>query len=132
MMAYVLLAIACVVFIELCIFTALKDEGTAILGLSREAMGVLMSSELDDDAKEVRIRQYSARLFKATLTFFLKFLFSVGVPIALCAASIYLAPSLREPILESLYAPITIAGLTAAAAAYIWARNGILKQLRSS
>ena len=131
-MIYVFFVISCIVFIELFIFLNLQTEAAKIITRSREAMGVVISSELDDDAKEAFMRRAAIEMFKATFIFAIKFLLIVVVLYAMYWLLVRIFPELRYPILESLVSPIIIIGVTFAAMSYAWVRNVIIKQLQSS
>ncbi len=126
-MIYVFLIISCIVFSELFIFLNLKNEAMELVTRSREAMAVVMSSKLDDDAKETMTRQASIDIFKATFKFVLKFLLIVIVLYAMYWLFITIVPELRVEILESFVSPLVIIGLTVAAMSYVWVRNAVLK-----
>ena len=126
-MIYVFLLATCIVFIELFFVLDLRRETKDIVARSRAAVQIVMSAELDDDRKETLVRRASIEMFKVTFLFSLKFLL-----IALALYSMYwlvvmVFPELRDPILGSIVSPIVIIGLTLVAAAYVWARNVLLK-----
>ena len=126
-MIYVYLLVSCIVFIELFILFDVKKEAMGIVTLSREVMGILMSSGLDDDAKEAFMRRASIDTFKATLIISLKFLLIILMLYAMYWIMVYAFPMLRDPILDSFVSPLVIIGLTAAAMVYVWARNVVIK-----
>jgi len=126
-MIYLFLLVSCVIFIELFIYLDLNKEAMTIITRSRDAMGVVMSSDLDDDAKEAFMRRASVEMFKATFTFAIKFLFIVVVLYAIYWLLINVFPDLRDPVLESLVSPVVIVGMTFAAMSYVWVRNVIRK-----
>lgn len=126
-MIYVFLLASCIVFIELFIVLDLKQEATDMVARSHAAMRVMMSAEYDDDEKETLVRRASIDMFKATFLFALKFLLIVLVLYTMYWLTVTVFPGLRGPILGSIVSPIVVIGLTLAAAAYVWARNVILK-----
>ena len=126
-MTYVFLVISCIVFIELFIFFDLKSEATKLVTRSREATGVMMSSKLDDDAKEAMIRQASVDIFKATFVLAIKFLLIVMVLYGMYWLFITIVPALRAEILDSFVSPLVIVGMTIVAMSYVWVRNAVLK-----
>ena len=126
-MIYVFLLASCIVFIELFIVLDLRREATSIVTRSHAGMRVLTSADLDDDEKEALVRRASVDLFKATLLFSLKFLMIALALYIMFWLAVALFPDLRNPILESIASPTIIIGLTLAAAAYVWARNVLLK-----
>lgn len=128
-MTLAFLLVSCVVFIELFLLLGIADQAYAIVTGSREAMGVLASRELDDEAKEAAVRRASLEMFKATGLLVLKFGVIVIALWALFAAVVALSPGLEQPILRSFVSPLAIVGLTVAAAAYAWARHVVVKQL---
>ncbi len=126
-MIYLFLLGSCIVFIEMFIVLDLKREAMSFVARSRAAMRVVMSAELDDDEKEALVRRASIEMFKATFLFSLKFLFIVLVLYTMYWLIVTVFPELRDPILGSIVSPIVIIVLTLAAAAYVWARNVLLK-----
>lgn len=128
-MIYAYLLVSCVVFVELFIFLDLKNEATAILSRSREAIGVVMSRELDDAAKESFMRRASVDMFKATLVFSLKLILVVVALYAIYWLVVGAFPPLRDRILQSFVSPLVIIALTLAALVYVWARDVVLKKL---
>ena len=103
------------------------SEAMGFVARSRAAMRVVMSAELDDDEKEALVRRASLEMFKATFLFSLKFLLIVVVLYTMYWLIVTVFPELRDPILGSIVSPIVIIVLTLAAAAYVWARNVLLK-----
>ena len=128
-MIYFYLLVSCVAFVELFMLFRLRRDVSTILSLSREAVQVMMSPELGDDAKEAFMRRASARMFKSTLLFVLKFLLIVAVLYAIFAFTVYLAPEIEGSILQSVVSPVVIVLLTIATAGYVYGRNGLRKQL---
>lgn len=126
-MIYVFLTISCVVFIELFIFLDLKEEAVQLVTRSREAMSVMKSSTLADDAKELFVRQASIEMFRITFKFAVKLLLLAVVLYAIYWLMITIVPGLRAPILESLVSPIALIGVTIGAVSYSWVRSVILK-----
>lgn len=126
-MIYVFLLASCIVFIELFIVLDLKKEAMDMVARSHAAMRVMMSAEYDDDEKETLVRRASINMLKATFFFSLKFLLVVMALYTMYWLTVTVFPELREPILRSIVSPIVIIGLTLAAAAYVWARNVLLK-----
>ena len=130
-MIYLVLFPFCIILFELFALLKMGREPMAIITRSREAMRVLMSSELGDDDKEVLMRRGSADIFKATLRFALKFL-SIGVVLYLLFLLIVtLFPDLKQAMFKSLYSPVVIAILTLGTLCYAWVRKAILSRLRS-
>ena len=130
-MIYLVLFPFCIILFELFALLKTSRDATAIITRSREAMRVLMSSELGDDDKEVLMRRGSADIFKATLRFALKFL-SIGVVLYLLfLLTVTLFPDLKQAMFESLYSPVIIAILTFGTLCYAWLRKAILSLLRS-
>jgi len=126
-MSYAFLLVSCVVFIELFIALDLRQQAADLIARSREAMSVVMSSTLDDEAKEAAVRRASVDIFKATFVFAFKFLIIVIVLYAIFWLLVTLIPDLKSPILESFVSPLVIIGLTVAAMSYAWVRNAVLK-----
>ena len=130
-MIYLVLFPFCIILFELFALLKMGRDATAIITRSREAMRVLMSSELGDDDKEVLMRRGSADIFKATLRFALKFL-SIGVVLYLLfLLTVTLFPDLKQAMFESLYSPVVIAILTFGTLCYAWLRKAVLSLLRS-
>ncbi len=119
--------ISCVIFIELFIFLDLKNDAMRLVTQSRKAMSVVMSSKLDDDAKEAFLRQASIEMFKATFVLAMKFLVITVVLYAMYWLLVTIAPDLRVPILESFVSPVVIIGVTVVAMSYAWVRNVVRK-----
>ena len=120
-MIYAVLFPFCIVLFEL----------FALLNIGRDAMRVLMSSELADDDKEVLMRRGAADTFSATLRFALKFLAIAGVLYLLFLLTVTLFPHLKQAMVESLYSPVAIAVLTVGTMCYAWLRSAIVSRLRS-
>jgi len=130
-MIYLVLFPFCIILFELFALLKTSRDATAIITRSREAMRVLMSSELGDDDKEVLMRRGSADIFKATLRFALKFL-SIGVVLYLLfLLTVTLFPDLKQAMFESLYSPVVIAILTLGTLCYAWLRKAVLSLVRS-
>ena len=79
-MIYVFLVVSCIVFVELFIFLDPKTDAAKIVKRSRESIGVVISSELDDDEKEAFMRNASIQMFKGTFILTIKWS-SNGFPI---------------------------------------------------
>jgi len=113
------------VLFELFALLKIGRDAMAIVTRSQEAMRVLMYSDLGDDEKEVLMRRGSADIFKATLRFALKFAAIGAVLYLLFMLTVNLLPDLQQALLESLYSPVVIAGLTVATLCYAWVRRAI-------
>ena len=124
-MVYAVLFPFCIVFFELFALLKVGRDAMAIITRSQEAMRVLMYSELADDDKEVLMRRGSVEIFKATLRFALKFVATGAVLYLLFMLTVTLLPDLQQALLESLYSPVVIAGLTVATLCYAWVRRAI-------
>lgn len=90
-------------------------------------MGVITSSELDDDEKESFMRRTSVEMFKATFLFILKFLLTISILFVMYWLFTVAFPELRVPILQHFMSPLVIAGMTVVAIAYVWIRSVALK-----
>lgn len=126
-MIYIYLATSCIAFIELFIWLDTKREAVSLLAQSRDAMSVVMSSDLGDEEKEVLVRRASVELFKCTFLFLGKFLAIVAVLYFIYLATVVAFPDLRIPIQESFVSPIVLVGLTLLATVYVWVRNVVLR-----
>ena len=126
-MIYIYLAISCIAFVELFIWLDTKREALSLMAQSRDAMGVITSSDLDDDEKEVLVRRASVEIFKCTFMLIGKFLAIVAVLYCIYFATVVTFPDLRAPIHESFVSPIALIGLTLFAAVYVWARNAVFR-----
>lgn len=126
-MIYIYLATSCIAFVELFIALNIQREAVSLLSQSRDAMKVVMSSDLHDDEKEVLVRRASIEMFKSTFLFLGKFLAIVAVLFGIYWATIAAFPDLRTPIHDSFVSPIVLVALTLLATVYVWARNVILR-----
>lgn len=126
-MLYVYLAVSCIAFIELFIALNILRDSRSLISGSHEAVKVVMSPDLDDEEKEVFMRRASVEMFKSTGLFLGKFLVIAGVLFVVYFATVSVLPNLRPQILASLVSPVFLAGLTAFAFVYVWARNVVLK-----
>jgi len=128
-MTYAVLFVFCIVFLELFLFLGLRNEVMAIMRRSREALRVLMTTDLDDSEKESFMRRESVLMLKAAGMFTAKFAIIFGVLYLLYLLAVSAFPDLQDEILDNLVSPAVIAILTVATLCYAWARNAIRKQL---
>jgi hypothetical protein len=126
-MLYVYLGVSCIAFVELFIALDILHESRSLISRTHEAMRVVMSTELDDDQKEVFMRRASLEMFKSTGLFLGKFLVIAAALYAVYVAAVAVFPDLRPQILASLASPASMVGLTAFAFVYVWARNVIFR-----
>ncbi len=126
-MIYVFYFVSCIAFIELFIFLDLKKEAMSIVTRSREAVSIVMASELDDDTKEVFIRRASVAMFKTTFVLVIKLLLIIVVLYAMYLLVLAVFPELTDSILEGFVSPIVIIECTFAAIGYAWTRNVVFK-----
>lgn len=127
-MSYLCLFVACVMFVELFIHLGLKAEAVGLIEQSRNAANVIRSPDMDDAAKEVFVRRASFALFRITLLLLVKFLVIFGLLWGAYRVVSLISAPLGEAILERSLSPLALVGLTLAAAAYVWARNAILRR----
>lgn len=126
-MLYIYLAVSCIAFIESFIALDIQRDARALITRSREAMSVIMSSDLDDDQKEAYTRSASLQMFKSTGLFVIKFLAIGAALFVIYWATITALPALRTPILASFVSPLYLIGLTALAFIYVWVRSVLFR-----
>mgnify|MGYP001382637183 FL=1 len=128
-MSYFLLGLLSVVCVELFFILRLPEKIAAMARVSRDSIGVLVSSELSDTQKEIAARKGSLDLLKATFVFSARFsLICVVVYLAYLLAA-ELLPDQRVELLRILASPIGLVTLTVATACYVWVRNAVLQKL---
>jgi len=126
-MIYIYLAVSCIAFIEMFIALDIKREAMRLLACSRDAMEVVVSSDLGDIEKETFMRRASLELFKYTFLFLGKFLAIAAILYFIYWATIASFPSLRTPIDDIFVSPVFLLGLTVFATVYAWARNVVFR-----
>jgi hypothetical protein len=129
-MVFGLLLFLSLVLFELFRLLRMGANAKTIIARSQEAMRVLRSPQLADDAKESFMRRGSIEILKATLQLAAKFVLTVGILFALFQLFVAIFPDLRQPLLESLVSPSVITILTAAVVGYAWARKAALRRLQ--
>ena len=128
-MSYFLLGLLSVVCVELFFILRLPEKIAAMARVSRDSIGVLVSSELSDTQKEIAARKGSLDLLKATFVFSARFsLICVVVYLAYLLAA-ELLPDQRGELLRILASPIGLVTLTVATACYVWVRNAVRQKL---
>lgn len=130
-MIYIALFAICTLFIELFILLRLNDTIKSVFDLSQQAVGVVTSKQLNDNEKEVIIRQTSLEMFKVTFIFIFKF---VAIVLILYLAYLLLAEILsfsEATFVESLYSIKVIILLTLVAIVYLRLRNVVVQRLLS-
>ena len=128
-MSYFLLGLLSVVCVELFFILRLPEKIAAMARVSRDSIGVLVSSELSDTQKEIAARKGSLDLLKATFVFSARFsLICVVVYLAYLLAA-ELLPDQRVELLRILASPIGLVTLTVATACYVWVRNAVRQKL---
>ncbi len=124
-MLYASLLLFGIVLFESFTLLHIGRDAMAIVTRSQEAMRILKSTEIDDDAKEVHMRRGSLEVFQATLRFALKFAVIGAILYLLFAGIVLLRPELEQPILSSLVSPLAIVALTVATLGYAWIRRKV-------
>ena len=128
-MSYFLLGLLSVVCVELFFILRLPEKIAAMARVSRDSIGVLVSSELSDTQKEIAARKGSLDLLKATFVFSARSsLICVVVYLAYLLAA-ELLPDQRVELLRILASPIGLVTLTVATACYVWVRNAVRQKL---
>jgi cytochrome c biogenesis protein CcdA len=128
-MSYFLLGLLSVVCVELFFILRLPEKIVAMARVSRDSIGVLVSSELSDTQKEIAARKGSLDLLKATFVFSARFsLICIVVYLAYLLAA-ELLPDQRVELLRILASPIGLVTLTVATACYVWVRNAVRQKL---
>jgi hypothetical protein len=128
-MIVVLQILMCIVFVELFVILHLQQDASSILQASKEAMGVLSSSEITDDEKEVFARRASLRIFKVTGSFLGKFLLLFAALYAMYAGAVEFFSMPEESFIQTMLSLPVLLGLTIVAIAYTWIRHGRRRRL---
>jgi hypothetical protein len=126
-MTYIVLVCMCIVFVELFLALRISAQTSQMFLVTKEAMAVMASSELDDDTKESRVRRCSLTLFKATFLFLLKFLAIAAVLAAIYYAYIAFSPGQRQSLNETFVSMKAIVLLSFISFAYVYGRSRIVK-----
>jgi cytochrome c biogenesis protein CcdA len=122
----------CIVFVELFMALRIRAQISEIFRVTRDAMSVMASSELDDDAKEARVRHCSLALFKATFLFLFKFLAIAAALATMYYAFLAFSPDRRQWLNEALVSIKVIVLLSFIAIAYVYGRNLIVNARQRS
>ena len=115
----------CVVFLELFIRMHVVADAMAVVATSRDAVQVMASSELDDDAKEAFVRRGSLSIMKGTLRMTAKLAVIVGVLYAVFRIVAVVAPATGRELPSTLVAPVPLVAMSVATLAYAWLRGRI-------
>jgi hypothetical protein len=130
-MIYLSLMLLSIVFIELFIQFNVNGSIRSILRISQDAFAVIMSSDLDDEAKEKLVRRSSLDIFRATLIFFVKFaLICLAVYVIFRLLS-YLFSLSENQMIAASFLLSTMAALIVLGFLYIWLRGVIVRRLQS-
>jgi len=131
MLAYVLLLLFCILFMELFVLFRVVSDFQSLIHLSHKAYSIVSSSELSDDEKEASLRPATMEVIKSTIgstvklaaicfiLYFSYLLLRLFCPIAV-----------GEAVVRSL-SPYTIIGLIVATLIYGWFRSAIIQRLQS-
>jgi hypothetical protein len=130
-MIYVSLSLLSIVFIELFIRFDMDGSIRSILRISRDALAIITSRDLDDDTKEKVVRRSSLDIFRATLLFLAKFALICMAIYTLFLLLSYLFALSEERVIAASFLPATIVALVIAGSLYIWLRSVIVRRLQS-
>lgn len=128
-MIFLLLFFFCIAFVELFILLNLAGNVHSVVELSREAVGVLLSTHMDDDDKEVVMRRKSVELFKATFLFVAKLLSVFLILYAIYFVIEQISSETGQAILDGFQSLSILLILTVAAMGYVWLRNVFRQKL---
>jgi hypothetical protein len=131
MLAYVLLSLFCILFMELFVLFRVVSDFQSLIRLSHKAYNIVSSSELSDDEKEAALRPATMEVIKSTIGSTVKLA-------AICFVLYFSYLLLRlfypiavgEAVVRSL-SPHTIFGLIVATIIYGWFRSAIIQRLQS-
>ncbi len=126
-MIYLLLFLFCVAFVELFILLNLSGDFHSVIEFSRKGLGVLMSSEMDDEEKELSIRRRSLELFKATFLLAAKFFSVFLIFYALYFMLRRFSSETGEAVLAGFQSLTVLVILTVATMFYVWIRMSFAK-----
>ena len=129
MIIYPIFFLFSVAFVELFVLLNVKSNIRSVIELSRKAVGVLMSSEIEDSEKEVLVRRSSMKLFIATFVFTAKFLSVFVIFYAVYFLIDQLSPELGTAVIDGFKSPTVLIILTVATMCYVWVRNVAVKKL---
>ena len=128
-MTYLLLGLLSVLFVEMIFFLHLPEKLATMARVSRDSVGVLVSSRLNDEQKEIAARKGSLDLLKATFVFSTRILLICIIVYLAYLLLAELFPDRQDEMLGILVSPIGLLTLTAATACYIWVRNAVRQKL---
>jgi len=130
-MIYIALLLLSVLFIELFILFDINDSIRSVLRISRDAYSTVMSSELDDNEKELFVRRSSLAMFKITLAFLLKIMFVLLALYVFYILFSFLFSFSGEELIKVSLLPQTIIALILLSFLYIRLRSVIIRRLQS-
>lgn len=128
-MTWLLLGLLGVVGVEMFFLLRLTEKIVIMARVSRDSVGVLVSSSLSDEQKEIALRKASLDLLKATFVFSARFLLICIVVYFAYLLVAELFPDRRDEMLRILISPTGLIALTAATACYLWVRNAVRQKL---
>lgn len=126
-MSYLFHFLFCVAFVELFILLKLSGDIHSVIKLSRKSVGVLMSSEMDDEEKELFIRRSALELFKATFLLLAKFFSVFLIVYAVYFIIKRFSSETGEAVLAGFQSLTVLLILTVATIFYVWIRKSFTK-----
>jgi len=130
-MIYISLFLLCITFIELFILLNLNSNIKSVLGRSRNAYEVIMSTELNDEEKEKRVRKSSLDIFRDTIIFFVKMILMTLILYIFYKVLLFLFSLSEDQVIAVSLSLYTVVALTLAALFYGWLRSVIIQRLQS-
>jgi hypothetical protein len=124
-----LVVVIAVAFVEMVLRLRLFSHAGRTARISREAMAVVRSGTMSDDAKEAATRRSSLALVRQTGLFVIKVLVALALPMAIIAIAGAMGPRTTAVITAELLSPLAIAAMTVVAALYGWARHAVARRL---
>jgi hypothetical protein len=128
---YITLLLLSVLFIELFILFDINDSIRTVLRISRDAYSTVMSSELNDNEKELFVRRSSLAMFKITLAFLVKITFVLLALYVFYLLLSFLFSLSEEQLIKVSLLPQTIIALILLSFLYIRLRSVIIRRLQS-
>jgi preprotein translocase subunit SecG len=128
-MTWLLLGLLSVICVEMFFLLQLPERIAMMARVGRDSLGLLVSSKLDDEQKEIAVRKASLDLLKATFVFSARFLLICVVAYFAYLLMAELFPDRQDEMLRILVSPSGLIALTAATACYLWVRNAVRQKL---
>lgn len=129
-MIYLSLFLLCIIFIELVILLDLSSNIKSVFVRSQDAYNIIISTKLNDDAKEKRVRQSSLAIFKDTVFFLVKLILTIFILYVIYIILLSLFSLSEDQMVAASFSLYTIISLTVAAFFYSWLRSVIIKRLQ--